>query len=351
MRGLKSVLGLYRNRLSIHVEKQSKCVDGGFDIWSWAYVEMGTHLLLRSYFAKFCAVGGFVPFKFIHRFTVSYLDGIDAMSVKDNVHELIRGDFDDLKKAIASITVEMALNDVKVDEDSLDCDGLVIISRKRVADYDKWDEPFPHIFNRVEVVERLHPKVGTDLVPFLSNLLDLSATTSCKLGADKFSMMGSGDPIYVENYMRNKDNVVSLMVKRNCALINKNAYKLELLRSERINLKKRRDKAAKAPIEVNAKIEVVIKQRVKESLDKVIAHEKKENKEYNNDTLTLNNKIVSTATLEKQIKHYLELQQIVEQTEKDVLKKMEGVEVKLSTTKEAFEKSKNKASELENQNQ
>uniref|UniRef100_A0A803PH82 Uncharacterized protein n=1 Tax=Cannabis sativa TaxID=3483 RepID=A0A803PH82_CANSA len=113
------------------------------------------------------------------------------------------------------------------------------------ADYEKWDEPFLDILNRVEVVERLHSRVGTDLAPFLSDLLNQSATTSCKLGADRSSMMVIGDPIYMVDSMRTQANA-------------------------------RREEVAKALADANAKMKLVIKQRVKESLDKVHSDEKKE---------------------------------------------------------------------------
>uniref|UniRef100_A0A803P1E0 Uncharacterized protein n=1 Tax=Cannabis sativa TaxID=3483 RepID=A0A803P1E0_CANSA len=74
------------------------------------------------------------------------------------------------------------------------------------ADYDKWDEPVPNIINRAEMTERLHPRVGIDLAPFLSDLLDQRATANCKLRVDRFAMMASGDPIYMVDTMRTQAN-------------------------------------------------------------------------------------------------------------------------------------------------
>uniref|UniRef100_A0A803PBP6 Uncharacterized protein n=1 Tax=Cannabis sativa TaxID=3483 RepID=A0A803PBP6_CANSA len=83
-----------------------------------------------------------------------------------------------------------------------------ISSRHNVefADYDKWDEPFPNIMNKAEMTERLCHRVGTDVAPFLSDLLDQSATTNYKLEVDRFTMMTSGDPVYVVDAMRNQAN-------------------------------------------------------------------------------------------------------------------------------------------------
>uniref|UniRef100_A0A803NN72 Uncharacterized protein n=1 Tax=Cannabis sativa TaxID=3483 RepID=A0A803NN72_CANSA len=78
------------------------------------------------------------------------------------------------------------------------------------ADYDKWDEPFLDIMNRAEMMERLRPRVGIDVAPFLYDLLDQSTTTSCKLGTNKFSMLVSGDPVYVVNAMRIQANTLSV---------------------------------------------------------------------------------------------------------------------------------------------
>uniref|UniRef100_A0A803QBY5 Uncharacterized protein n=1 Tax=Cannabis sativa TaxID=3483 RepID=A0A803QBY5_CANSA len=60
---------------------------------------------------------------------------------------------------------------------------------------------------RAEMTEKLCPQVGTDVAQFLADLLDQSATTICKLGANRFAMMMGGDPVNMEEIMRTKANV------------------------------------------------------------------------------------------------------------------------------------------------
>uniref|UniRef100_A0A803PMN7 DUF4283 domain-containing protein n=1 Tax=Cannabis sativa TaxID=3483 RepID=A0A803PMN7_CANSA len=87
------------------------------------------------------------------------------------------------------------------EQDSSDYDGPV---NAEFADYDKWDEPYPGLINRAKMTKRFHPRVGTDVAPFLADLLDQSTTMSCKLGAHKFAMMASGDSAYMADAMRTK---------------------------------------------------------------------------------------------------------------------------------------------------
>uniref|UniRef100_A0A803NHK0 Uncharacterized protein n=1 Tax=Cannabis sativa TaxID=3483 RepID=A0A803NHK0_CANSA len=68
------------------------------------------------------------------------------------------------------------------------------------------------------------------------------------------------------------------MAKRSCTLVNKLAYELELLKLERTNAEQRREEAIKALAYANAKMESIIKQRVNESLDKVVVYKKKATK-------------------------------------------------------------------------
>uniref|UniRef100_A0A803PTL2 Uncharacterized protein n=1 Tax=Cannabis sativa TaxID=3483 RepID=A0A803PTL2_CANSA len=46
--GLESVPELFWNRFSVHGEMPSKCVEGGFVVWSWAHVQMGVYFPLSS---------------------------------------------------------------------------------------------------------------------------------------------------------------------------------------------------------------------------------------------------------------------------------------------------------------
>uniref|UniRef100_A0A803PI48 SBP-type domain-containing protein n=1 Tax=Cannabis sativa TaxID=3483 RepID=A0A803PI48_CANSA len=132
------------------------------------------------------------------------------------------------------------------------------------VDYDKWEERCPPLINRVGTIEKLHPWVGTNVSPFLADLLEKSATTHCRLGADKFSMMASRDPIYV-----------GLMADKNCSMVIQLAYKLEVLRAEHANAKLKREQAINALAEANARMEAIVKQRVTDSLDKALIRERK----------------------------------------------------------------------------
>uniref|UniRef100_A0A803PLU2 Uncharacterized protein n=1 Tax=Cannabis sativa TaxID=3483 RepID=A0A803PLU2_CANSA len=58
------VFQVFWNKLSILGEPPCKCVDS-FSVWSWAHIEMGAHLPLRRYFARFCVEVGIGPFWFI----------------------------------------------------------------------------------------------------------------------------------------------------------------------------------------------------------------------------------------------------------------------------------------------
>uniref|UniRef100_A0A803P437 Uncharacterized protein n=1 Tax=Cannabis sativa TaxID=3483 RepID=A0A803P437_CANSA len=71
------------------------------------------------------------------------------------------------------------------------------------------------------------------------------------------------------------------MVERSCSLVNKLAYQLELLKSKRSNAEQRKEEATKALVNANAKMESIIKQWVNNSLDKVLAREKKVTKAKN----------------------------------------------------------------------
>uniref|UniRef100_A0A803PRH9 Uncharacterized protein n=1 Tax=Cannabis sativa TaxID=3483 RepID=A0A803PRH9_CANSA len=186
-----------------------------------------------------------------------------------------------------------------VEEDSSDCNGPAMVPRKKssttdggakktrvtnnissrrnaeFADYDKWDEPPTDIIDGVEMTERLCPRVRTDVAPFLSDIMDQSATTSCKVRTNRLTMMASGDPIYMVDTMRTQANDVSLMLERSCSLVNKLAYELVLMKSECSNAEQRREEATKVVADANAKMDSIIKQRVNDSLDKAIAHEMK----------------------------------------------------------------------------
>uniref|UniRef100_A0A803NJI2 Uncharacterized protein n=1 Tax=Cannabis sativa TaxID=3483 RepID=A0A803NJI2_CANSA len=77
------------------------------------------------------------------------------------------------------------------------------------SDYKKWGELVPDIINRVEMTEILCPRVGTNLALFLSDMLNQSATTSCKLGTDRFAMMASGDPVYMQRVDDSLDKAIA----------------------------------------------------------------------------------------------------------------------------------------------
>uniref|UniRef100_A0A803QHM4 Uncharacterized protein n=1 Tax=Cannabis sativa TaxID=3483 RepID=A0A803QHM4_CANSA len=105
----------------------------------------------------------------------------------------------------------------------------------KFVDYDKWNETAPPIMNRAELAERLHPRVGTNLSPFLAYLLEQGATTSCKLDVDKFAMIASRDSMYVIDFVRAQANIIALMAERSCSLVTQLEYDLEVLKAKHGN--------------------------------------------------------------------------------------------------------------------
>uniref|UniRef100_A0A803QNI6 Uncharacterized protein n=1 Tax=Cannabis sativa TaxID=3483 RepID=A0A803QNI6_CANSA len=111
------------------------------------------------------------------------------------------------------------------------------------TDYDKWNEAAPPIMNRVELAERLRPRVGTNLSPFLQ--------------------------IYWNKVLPQVVGSIGQMAERNSSLFIQLDYDLEVLKVDHANVEQKREEAERTLAEAT------IKQRVSKSLDKSLAREKK----------------------------------------------------------------------------
>uniref|UniRef100_A0A803PZB8 Uncharacterized protein n=1 Tax=Cannabis sativa TaxID=3483 RepID=A0A803PZB8_CANSA len=160
--------------------------------------------------------------------------------------------------------------------DNSDYDKLIVINKKWLGSSNDGahKKPYPALTNKAEMMERLHPRVGIDVSPFLADVLDQSATTSYRLGANRFAMMVSRDPIYVADTMRTQANVVSLIAERNYSMVTLLAYKLNVLRVEHENSHQKREEVVNALGKANTKMEAIIKQRVIESLHRALTRKK-----------------------------------------------------------------------------
>uniref|UniRef100_A0A803NUN2 Uncharacterized protein n=1 Tax=Cannabis sativa TaxID=3483 RepID=A0A803NUN2_CANSA len=179
------------------------------------------------------------------------------------------------------------------------------------------------VFDRPAITERLRPKVGTDMAPFLADLLDQTAN------------------IYISSW-------ANLLVERCSALVNKLTLEVEYLKDERTRAEGSRDEAIKALkiprliLKEEAKKETDcgddykkrfttpqprvanLEEQVKDANDKIKTLKKqatKASQDYDLQTKLVDEKIIKIFTLDWKIQHHLEILPKVEKSEAKALEK------------------------------
>uniref|UniRef100_A0A803Q8P8 Uncharacterized protein n=1 Tax=Cannabis sativa TaxID=3483 RepID=A0A803Q8P8_CANSA len=191
------------------------------------------------------------------------------------------------------------------------------IRNAEFVDYNKWDEACPPLVNRVEMTKKLCPHIEIDVLPFLPDLLELRATTSYRLGADRFTMMGSSDAMYVD-----------LMVERNRSMVIQLAYDLGVLMAKHANVELRREKATNALAEANAKMEATINS-------------------YQNKRLGSQLEAGQAGCPRERPTDYHPISKNVEEAEAETIKRADDAETKLNASVKANEESMKRVTEVE----
>uniref|UniRef100_A0A803PKW6 Uncharacterized protein n=1 Tax=Cannabis sativa TaxID=3483 RepID=A0A803PKW6_CANSA len=343
--------------LSLSGERPNKCVEGGFDVWSWAHVKMRAHLPLREFYfftsnfelrkiltlswdfnlANCLHQSPLTPeleerINFYKSFSPKELQ-VEKLMTRKNLWE---GDSDEFKDAITVITTEEALKAVKANE--------------------QWLEDW-----RRQFLE------GLSEAKELSIRFKESATTSYRLRVDRFAMMARMDLMYVADSMRTQANIA--------------------------NVERRREEVERAFTQENAKMEATIKKRVPESFDKSLACENKATKiekdlgdrykdlhskaltrikefeanskqakpyiqekdkmidilsqEYGRKAQIIEEKFINETTLEEKAKLHIDLQQKVDAAKVEAFKRAKEAEGKLATLSKVVDESQKRITKME----